>query len=69
MFHYAGAVAISNAFFGQGTGPIQIDNVQCDGNETSLLNCTHNTVGNCLHYEDAGVRCAGDSMHREKRYY
>ncbi len=52
-----GAVAISVAMFGQGAGPIVMDNVQCTGNENSLMNCTFLTSHNCRHSEDAGVRC------------
>lgn len=59
MFFFAGAQAFSFAFFGQGTGPIHIDNVQCVGTEATLLECTHLTVDNCVHAEDAGVRCQG----------
>ena len=49
--------ARSRAFFGQGTGPIQYDNVQCSGSEVRLENCTKLTVHNCAHSEDAGVTC------------
>ena len=55
-----GALSYSSAYFGQGSGPIQLDNVQCSGNEQNLLNCTHLTVHNCGHYEDAGVACPGE---------
>ena len=44
---------------GQGTGPIYMDNVNCVGNESNLLNCTHLINHNCIHSEDAGVECAG----------
>lgn len=47
------------AGFGTATGPILIDNVQCTGNETRLINCYHNGVGthNCFHTDDVGVLC------------
>ncbi len=45
--------------FGQGEGPILLDNVICDGNEERLENCLSDGFGvnNCNHGEDAGVRC------------
>ena len=54
-----GATALSRATFGQGTGPILLDNVGCLGTETRLVDCPSNglTVHNCAHSEDAGVRC------------
>ena len=55
-----GAAAVSNAQFGQGTGSIVLDNVNCVGTETMLLSCSHNGINNhnCAHSEDAGVRCS-----------
>ena len=54
----AGAVAITTGFT-NGAGQIWLDNVRCTGTETRLDNCITNAVGvhNCLHFEDAGVRC------------
>lgn len=49
-----------NAYFGQGSGPIQLGDVECTGNETSITNCSSTTVVNCMHSEDAGVRCPGN---------
>ncbi len=55
----AGATFIGFAFFGQGTGPILLDNVQCGGGEGRLIDCPANPIGqhNCAHFEDASVRC------------
>ena len=52
-------VASTNAYFGQGTGPIWLDEVQCTGSETHLVSCSKNAIGihNCEHHEDAGVQC------------
>ena len=57
---FSGIQALGSATFGQGSGPIQIDDVSCIGNETNLLNCTHLTTHNCAHSKDAGVVCSGE---------
>ena len=48
-----------NAFYGQGSGQIWIDELNCVGTELSIENCSHNGWGNhdCYHTEDAGVSC------------
>ena len=51
------AKAYKHALFGQGTGYIYMDDVECYGNESSLFRCTYKYPYQCNHYEDAGVKC------------
>ena len=57
---HTAATALEIARFGEGTGPIHLDDVHCSGNESSLQECRHNGVGdhNCGHIEDASVVCS-----------
>ncbi|XP_035856698.1 uromodulin [Sander lucioperca] len=52
--------ALTNAAFGQGSGPIWLDDVSCSGNELSITDCRHQGFGvhNCGHFEDASIICA-----------
>lgn len=49
----------TRAHFGQGSGPIWIDELECSSSATSILECRHRGWGvhNCQHREDAGVQC------------
>ena len=38
-----------------------MDDVHCTGNESNLTSCTHTTNRDCVHSEDAGVRCTRNS--------
>ncbi|XP_043917594.1 neurotrypsin [Protopterus annectens] len=53
------AKARTMAYFGEGKGPIHVDNVKCMGNERSLADCIKQDIGthNCRHSEDAGIIC------------
>lgn len=41
-----------------------MDDVQCDGSEPTLLQCSHSGLlrHDCIHYEDAGVRCRREEI-------
>ncbi|KAL6035962.1 hypothetical protein STEG23_027784 [Scotinomys teguina] len=57
-----GALAApGGAFFGEGAGPIVLDDLRCRGNETALRFCPARPWGqhDCHHREDAGAVCDG----------
>ena len=56
-----GAIAVGSAAFGEGTGPIFLDTVECAGCEENLLDCPILADENstCQHDQDAGVICPG----------
>ena len=49
-----------SARFGKGSGKIWLDDVQCQGNESFIVNCRRRPLGehNCGHSEDASVICS-----------
>ena len=67
---YQGGTAIirSPRRFGEGTGPIYLDDVECRGDESRLIDCPRRgrarTIGNhnCLHLEDAGAICSAPGV-------
>ena len=60
-----GGSRFGRAHFGPGSGSILLDDVNCVGNETSLLACDYRKKNgvktvkhhNCTHSQDVGVRC------------
>lgn len=63
FFFRKNATVKAYAVYGNGVGSIWLDDVTCVGNETSIVNCSHNEWGNhdCTHAEDVGVICVPNS--------
>ena len=57
--------------YGQGTGPIMLDDVRCVGDETSIFDCPHRGLGvrDCDHNKDVSVSCGTSPVHFGNCYY
>ena len=58
----------SSSTFGQGSGPIILDDLQCTGLENRLIDCVHRGLGvhDCNHHQDVGIRCTvGNAFYSE----
>ncbi|XP_048727710.2 uncharacterized protein LOC125645867 [Ostrea edulis] len=62
-YPWESARSLCCANYGQGSGTIHLDDVQCSGTETDITQCSHNPWGshNCGHQEDASVKCVPDT--------
>ena len=61
MLGYAGAYsAAGGAAFGEGEGDILLADVDCQGDETAIVDCPHSDFldNACTHSQDVGVVCA-----------
>lgn len=52
-------MAVGGATYGQGTGRVLINSLQCIGNETNVTQCAGGEFVNsaCPHSRDIGVNC------------
>ena len=60
QLRYSRASAVyQSAYYGEGSGPILLDDLECAGTEALLWDCPHGgwNEDNCGHSEDASVRC------------
>ncbi|XP_026181107.1 galectin-3-binding protein A [Mastacembelus armatus] len=65
QLHFSGAKSIvTGNNYGQATGPIWLDDINCKGTENHLLTCSHKGWGitDCTHKEDVGVICESNNM-------
>ena len=60
----AEALKLTGLVYNEVSGSIFLDEVNCTGEESQLLECGHNGIGvrDCSHYQDAGARCTGESQ-------
>lgn len=59
IYFHTGATVLPNSAFGQGSGPVLLDNVMCSGLENRLFECPHAglEMSGCNHDQDAGIAC------------
>ena len=59
IFSYSKGVPKREAYYGEGSGSILLDDLRCEGDESNLEECYHAGWANhdCSHGEDAGVKC------------
>jgi hypothetical protein len=57
MLGFVGGTPTVQSHFGTVRTNFGMDNVLCDGTETDILDCPHDTSHNCGQDEGAGVTC------------
>uniref|UniRef100_A0A1X7TUZ9 SRCR domain-containing protein n=1 Tax=Amphimedon queenslandica TaxID=400682 RepID=A0A1X7TUZ9_AMPQE len=55
-----GATVLNETYFGAGNGSILLGDIVCSGSESTILQCTHSSVGshNCGPNDTVGIQCA-----------
>ena len=57
---FSGVRVTGNGQFGPGSGPIFLEQVNCDGNEDRILDCSASYgLHSCTHADDVAVVCEG----------
>ena len=61
--------ATYGSYYGQGTVPVLLDDVQCTGDESDIYSCQHSGFGNinCNRRNVAGVTCSGNEQNKITR--
>ena len=64
-FGQAIAARSEGFYIGQGSGIVWLDELNCTGTESSIVNCSHGGWGSndCYHSSNAGARCAAPMVH------
>ena len=59
---YSRGSARISAYFGEGSGLILLDSINCNGREHNIFMCKYKFFGepDCKHLDDAGVVCYGE---------
>ena len=63
---FPSGVAYSSVWLCQETGPIWMDDMDCDGDEDTLSDCSFPGWGivDCVNDQDAGVKCGSCKYYR-----
>ena len=66
LIPYPGAEVLERGSVASGSGPIFLSDLNCEGTETSLLQCMRQDnqptgLHNCVHQQDVAIRCTGNT--------